>query len=182
MKPIMKFYNRELELSTLDEIQGKSLSSAQMTFIVGRRRIGKTKLILQAFRKENEEQANFLYFFAAKKTEELLCEEYISQIEATLGIKVFGQINQFKLLFEYLLDLSTKQALTIVIDEFQEFLSINPSIYSDMQNSWDRYKDKSKINLLLCGSIYSLMVKIFENAKEPLFGRANKKIHPTFRT
>ena len=173
----MKFYNRELELSTLDKIQKKSLTSAQMTFLVGRRRIGKTKLILQAFRNDDTQQHNFLYFFAAKKTEELLCEEYVSQIEATLGIKVFGQFSQFKLLFEYLLDLSTKQPFTIVIDEFQEFSTINPSIYSDMQNSWDRYKDKSKINLLLCGSIYSLMIKIFENAKEPLFGRANKKIH-----
>ncbi len=173
----MKFYNRELELNTLDEIQEKSLSSAQMTFLVGRRRIGKTKLILQAFRNEAIQQNNFLYFFAAKKTEELLCEEYISQIEVTLGIKVFGQFTQFKALFEYLLDISTKQPLTIVIDEFQEFLTINPSIYSDMQNSWDRYKDKSKVNLVLCGSIYSLMIKIFENEKEPLFRRANKKIH-----
>jgi len=147
----MKFYNRKLELSTLDKIQKKSLTTAQMTFLVGRRRIGKTKLILQAFRKEDAYQKNFLYFFVAKKTEELLCEEYILQIEATLGIKVFGQFSQFKLLFEYLLELSIKQPLTIVIDEFQEFSTINSSIYSDMQNSWDRYKDKSKINLLLCG-------------------------------
>ena len=32
------------------------------------------------------------------------------------------------------------------------------------------------MNLILCGSIYSLMTKIFENIKEPLFGRANEII------
>ncbi len=45
-----------------------------------------------------------------------------------------------------------------------------------MQNIWDSYKDASKMNLILSGSIYSLMKKIFENKKEPLFGRANHKI------
>jgi AAA+ ATPase superfamily predicted ATPase len=33
------------------------------------------------------------------------------------------------------------------------------------------------MNLVLSGSIYSLMKKIFEDKKEPLFGRANNKIH-----
>lgn len=72
--------------------------------------------------------------------------------------------------------LSIQHPFTLVIDEFQEFNSINSSIYSDMQNIWDQNKDQAKINLILSGSIYSLMVKIFENSKEPLFGRANKKI------
>lgn len=73
--------------------------------------------------------------------------------------------------------LSKEKALTLIIDEFQEFLQINPSIYSDMQNIWDTYKDTTKMNLILSGSIYSLMKKIFEDKKEPLFGRADAKIH-----
>lgn len=66
---------------------------------------------------------------------------------------------------------------TLIIDEFQEFYQINDGVYSDMQNLWDRYKSTSKMNLVLSGSVYSLMKKIFENAKEPLFGRANELIH-----
>lgn len=45
-----------------------------------------------------------------------------------------------------------------------------------MQNIWDSQKEKSKINLILCGSVYSLMKRIFENSKEPLFGRATSRI------
>ena len=45
-----------------------------------------------------------------------------------------------------------------------------------MQNIWDAYRKKSKMNLIVSGSIYSLMQKIFQNKKEPLFGRADNII------
>ena len=166
----MKFYNREKELQNLKDIQISSLESSKMTVIVGRRRIGKTKLIKEAYPEK-------VYLFVSKKNETLLCAEFVDIIEATLEVKVFGEFKSFKNLFEYLINLSITTPFTLVIDEFQEFLQINNSVYSDMQNIWDEYKDKSKMNLVLSGSIYSLMKKIFEDKKEPLFGRANNKIH-----
>ena len=166
----MKFYNREKELKNLKEIEILSTTSSKMTVIVGRRRIGKTKLIQEAYKEK-------IYLFVSKKNEALLCEEFISIIQNTLNVKVFGKIIKFKDLFEYMMELATTRSFTLIIDEFQEFLQINDSIYSDMQNIWDSYKESSKMNLVLSGSIYSLMKKIFEDKKEPLFGRANNKIH-----
>jgi len=43
--------------------------------------------------------------------------------------------------------------------------------YLRIFNIWDKNKDACKINLILCGPIYSLMNKIFQSSKEPLFGR-----------
>ena len=166
----MKFYNREKELKNLHDIQTLSTSSSKMTVIVGRRRIGKTSLIKQAYKDK-------VYLFVSKKNEALLCEEFVSIVSNTLDIKIYGSFTSFIKLFEYLMELSITKAFTLVIDEFQEFIHINNSIYSDMQNIWDQYKDNSKMNLVLSGSIYSLMKKIFEDKKEPLFGRANNKIH-----
>jgi len=166
----MKFYNREDELKRLRRIEEESKSSSKMTIIVGRRRIGKTTLIQKAFQEK-------LYLFVSKKNEALLCEEFAKIIQERLGTKIYGEIRQFHQLFEYLMEIAINRHFTLVIDEFQEFLSINPSIYSDMQNIWDSYKDRTKLNLVLSGSIYSLMKKIFEDQKEPLFGRANSKIH-----
>jgi len=166
----MKFYNREKELENLREIEHSSKESSKMTVIVGRRRIGKTKLIQEAYKEK-------VYLFVSKKNEVLLCEEFISIIQKALDVKLFGQITKFIDLFEYLMELAKTKSFTLVIDEFQEFLQINDSIYSDMQNIWDSYKEITKINLILSGSIYSLMKKIFEDKKEPLFGRANNKIH-----
>ena len=65
---------------------------------------------------------------------------------------------------------------TLIIDEFQNFLSINRSIPSSIQDVWDRYKDRSRVNLILCGSIYSMMKRIFENGDEPLYGRRDSSM------
>jgi hypothetical protein len=64
-----------------------------------------------------------------------------------------------------------------VLDEFQEFYNVNKAVFGEMQNLWDQYKNSSKMNLVISGSVYSMMKKIFESSKEPLFGRANEKIH-----
>lgn len=166
----MRFYNREEELKKLHKIEELSKSSSKMSIIVGRRRIGKTSLIKKAFEQK-------VYLFVSKKSEVLLCEEFISIIEKELGVKVLGEYYSFAKLFEYLLELAKEHHFTLIIDEFQEFLSINKTIYSDLQNLWDSYKDITKLNLVLSGSIYSLMKKIFEDKKEPLFNRADLKIH-----
>ncbi|MFZ2889470.1 ATP-binding protein [Sulfuricurvum sp.] len=166
----MKFYNREKELEKLRSIESSSHDGSKMTVVVGRRRIGKTKLIKEAFEQK-------VYLFVSKKNEALLCEEFITILQNTLDLKILGSFTKFRDLFEYMMLLSKERAITLIIDEFQEFLQINPSIYSDMQNIWDEYKDSTKMNLVLSGSIYSLMKKIFEDKKEPLFGRADAKIH-----
>ncbi len=168
----MNFFNRESEIEFLKSIEEKSKKNAQMTFVVGRRRIGKTSLLIEA-----SSSSTFLYFFVARKNESLLCEEFLEEIKTKLNREFFGSIKSFKDLFGYIMELSKKSHFTLIIDEFQEFSNINPSIYSDMQNIWDRNKDKSNINLILCGSVYSLMKKIFEQSKEPLFGRATNKLH-----
>ena len=166
----MKFYNRTKELKKLHQIETMSQDSAKMSVIVGRRRIGKTSLIKEAYDKQ-------IYLFVSKKSEALLCEEFITIISNELDVKIHGEFFKFAKLFEYLLELASQKHFTLVIDEFQEFLSINNTIYSDMQNLWDRYKEKAKMNLVVSGSIYSLMKKIFEDKKEPLFNRADMKIH-----
>lgn len=174
----MKFYNREKEIFKLQNIQKASFNGAQMTVVLGRRRIGKTKLLLEAAQNDT-----FLYFFVPRKSEVLLCQDFLVEIKNKLQIPVLGEVNNFAALFEYLMVVSKTISFTLIIDEFQEFLNINPSVFSDMQRSWDLGKDDSKINLQLCGSVYSMMQRIFENSKEPLFGRANHyfKIH-TFET
>lgn len=166
----MRFYNRETELALLNEIEKRSANTAQMTFVVGRRRIGKTCLLKKAY-------PQALYFFVARKNEALLCAEFLEEIKQKLQIPIYGEFHSFKSVFGLLMDVSKTHSFTLIIDEFQEFQSVNPSVFSEMQNIWDSHQSESKINLLLCGSVYAMMSKIFENAKEPLFGRATNRIY-----
>lgn len=76
-----------------------------------------------------------------------------------------GRFQNFASLFKAIMVLSSERNFTLIIDEFQEFTSLNKSVFSDMQNIWDTYKDQGHINLVLCGSIYSTMKRIFENSK-----------------
>jgi AAA+ ATPase superfamily predicted ATPase len=169
---MLKFYNREKEMSLLEKIRQKSAETAQMTFVVGRRRIGKTSLLVNTFADKKT-----VYFFVEKKNEALLCEEFIEEIQNKLGVTVYGTMRTFKEIFGYLMNMSEKESLTLLVDEFQEFRNINPAIYSEMQNVWDKYKNNSRLNLILCGSVYSLMKQIFESSKEPLFGRATARLY-----
>ncbi|MEA5045538.1 MAG: ATP-binding protein [Petrimonas sp.] len=167
----MKFYNRTKELEILARTLEQSKKSSCFTVMVGRRRIGKTSLLLESVKGQK-----YLYLFVSRKSETLLCEQFQKDATDALGLQIFGTITRFKDLFEQLLIFATKEHYTLIIDEFQEFDNVNSSIFSDVQNLWDRYKEKTKINFIASGSIYSMMMKIFENRKEPLFGRLTSKI------
>lgn len=165
----MKFYNRTNELAELRRIQNLSFSEySRLTVVTGRRRIGKTSLIMKSV-----EGLPTVYLFVGRKSEATLCAEFIPVIAQSLEVFVPGEIRTFRSLFQYLMELASAKTFNLVIDEFQEFYSINESVYSDMQNIWDTYRKKSRMNLVVSGSIYSLMQKIFQHSKEPLFGRAD---------
>ena len=66
---------------------------------------------------------------------------------------------------------SEKRPYTLVLDEFQEFDRTNPGVYGDIQHIWDEYHNKTKLNLVVNGSVNRLMNKIFFNDAQPLYGR-----------
>ncbi|MDA3941283.1 MAG: ATP-binding protein [Spirochaetia bacterium] len=168
----MKFYNREAELEILNELDVQSQVSGRMTVITGRRRVGKTLLALKY-----GENKKFLYFFISKKSEKQLCGEFLTEIKDNFSFPVIGELNNFRDIFKLLLNIAEKEKMILIVDEFQEFYNINSSVYSDIQNLWDLHKKKCRMHLIFIGSVYSLMHKIFENNKEPLFGRADRNLY-----
>ncbi len=166
----MRFYDREKEQQVLGEVLRRSKSEAKMTVLIGRRRIGKTELSLRCA------DETVLYFFVGKKAETLLCQDYVREIREKLNPPILGTPNTFSEVFRFVLQLSENRPFTLVIDEFQNFLKINPAIFSDIQRDWDLHKRNSHLNLIISGSVFTLMTKIFEDKEEPLFGRADEKI------
>lgn len=167
----MQFYNREQELESLRQIDRQSNQNAAMTVIVGRRRTGKTTLISKAY-----EDKEYLYFFVGNSTEQILCEEWQRKTEETLGIQIHGKITRIKDLLEVIFREAQTRQVTLVIDEFQRLEIINAAIISDIQDVWDRYHTTARMHFIACGSIWSMMKKIFENEHEPLFRRYTHKM------
>lgn len=120
-----------------------------------------------------------LYFFVARKTEAELCKDFVEEITSKLQLPILGEVVRFADIFKYLLQLSKNRPLTLIIDEFQDFKRVNPSVFSDMQKIWDLNKQEAHINLVVCGSVYSRMNVIFKNNKQPLYGRQTGEIKVT---
>lgn len=169
----MRFYGRKKELSILNRIYAQCEEDyGVITVLTGRRRVGKTMLS-----KEYAKDKKQLYFFTSKKTEPLLCAELKEEYEKLTGEELIGEIKSFSKLFEQLLKFGIDNPYVLIIDEFQEFYNINKSVYSDMQNLWDKYKFKTKVHVIFIGSIHSMMINIFQNSKEPLYGRADRILY-----
>lgn len=163
----MQFYNRQQEISAVKNLSSLSQKHAHMLVIYGRRRVGKTRLVLESL--------SPLYFFVDKKTSTLMLQEFseIMRVKSGDFVHDFSNWDDFvRYLFEY----STKEHLVAVFDEFQNFKAVDPAVFSIFQKYWDKYSDTSRIMLVFIGSYVGLMKKIFIDEKEPLFGRATAKI------
>lgn len=171
----MRFYNRENEIAELKRIGNLSFTcNSRMTVLTGRRRIGKTSLIKKAFEDSNEPM---LYFFTGRKAEAALVDDFVHEIYDKLHGYVPEGLVSVTGVIRHLFELAKTMKFTLVIDEFQEFMTVNPSVFSDLQNLWDSYRSDTKMNLVLSGSVMSMMRRIFTDAHEPLFGRADNIIN-----
>ena len=94
----MKFYNREKELDMLAKNREQSTNQSVMTTLIGRRRTGKTSLLLKS-----AEGTRYLYLYVSKDNEQMLCKKFQEQAITVLGIQIFGQTTSFGELFEQLM-------------------------------------------------------------------------------
>ena len=86
----MEFFDRNEEIAKLQEIRERSIHVAQLTVLTGRRRIGKTSLVLKAYG-----DAPFLYFFVSSSSESELCQEFAEEMTLKTGIRAKNWIWTF---------------------------------------------------------------------------------------
>jgi len=168
---MIKFYNREKEISKLEGIQTQAYEDcSRFVVLTGRRRVGKTSLVYRLMQKTTTENPG-LYFFVGRKTEAALVNTFCDEVRSKLGEFVPEGIGSFRELFRLLLEIGKRRKFTLFIDEFQEFDNVNAGVFSDIQELWDRYKKETRVCLIVSGSIFSMMEKIFKDEEQPLFGR-----------
>ena len=107
----MKFFDRKQEIEHLQKIRQMAQNTAQFTVITGRRRIGKTSLVLKAYDDEP-----FLYFFVSRSSESELCREFADEIRQKLNMPILGNADSFADIFQYVMDISKQRPITLMID------------------------------------------------------------------
>ena len=167
----MRFYDREEQLESLREMRSLAYNGySRMTVVTGRRRIGKTTLVQKAY-----EDEPFVYLFVGNKNEAVLCREFTKEFSEKTGIFT-PTMTSFQEVFRFFMEEGRRHKFTLFFDEFQNFLEVNPHIYGDIQNWWDRLRKESHVNMVVSGSVHSLMDKLFKDNKEPLYGRQDAMI------
>ncbi len=167
----MKFFGRDSEIKELRKIREVSREAARFTVLTGRRRVGKTELVKQAYADES-----YIYFYVSRKTQVNLCAEFKEIAEKVLGRAVPGRIERFSEIFRFICEEACARPLTLVIDEFQDFMKVDESIFSEISRDWDAFHSRAKLNLVVSGSINRLMSQIFEDREAPLYGRNTGRI------
>ena len=162
----MRFFDRQAEIAELREFASRSAEVAQFTVVTGRRRVGKTSLVLKAL-----EGREYVYLFVERKSEKDLCATFVREINEKLGDVIFGEPTRFEEIFGALMKIARTRHLNVIIDEFQEFKKINAAVFTSIQKLWDLHKADAHINLIVMGSVNTLMVNLFRNKKAPLYGR-----------
>lgn len=164
----MDFFGRTEEIGLLRKIRETARSRARFTVVTGRRRIGKTALLRRAL---DDGKTPYLHLPVTRQPEKTLCAEFQEEAERVLHLGILGTATRFADLFSHVMEASKKATFTVVLDEFQEFDRIDPAVYGQMAAVWDRDHEKSRINLVVCGSVNRMMSKIFFDEGEPLYGR-----------
>lgn len=168
------FIGREKELKALDNLY--SSDKFEFAVIYGRRRVGKTALINQFIGDKKS-----IYFMGVESNAKQNLENFSkSIIEYTSGIVADTSFQSFQAALEYVFKLSESERLILVIDEYPYVARSSKSLASTLQMLIDKYKDTSKMMLILCGSSMSYMEDNVLAYKAPLYGRrtAQMKILP----
>lgn len=165
-------WGRESEIKVL---KSWDKTTSKIGVIYGRRRVGKTFIVENAY-KENE----YLKFEGVEGAGR---HQQMQQFLQVLADKfnrselVFLKPKSWIFLFKLLSDLVGTSKLVLFFDEFQWLAGERTQVVSELKYAWDNYFLKNNcVQIILCGSISSFMVKKVLNSKA-LYGRIDFELH-----
>lgn len=160
------FINRSKELSTLE--MKYTSREAELIILYGRRRVGKTFLLRRFLAGKRG------VYFVVSRLDGLL-EELSEALGEQLGTHP-PLLRSYRELFKYVAELSRKERLVLVIDEFQRLAEHDPTFLSELQAAWDNYLRESKVFLVLSGSSVGVVERVALSSSSPIFGRRTGQI------
>lgn len=169
-----KFVDRADELGFLEE----KYNSVTPEFVVlyGRRRVGKTELMLRFLLEGNKKS---IYFLASTEGDRQNIKEFSLLAGRLMEDENFVKIDfpDWYSMFESLVkhkkfhEIMEKKKVAIVMDEFPFLIQTNKAIPSVFQRIWELLLKKENIMLCLSGSSVSVMESEVLSRKSPLYGR-----------
>ncbi|MCP4664692.1 MAG: ATP-binding protein [bacterium] len=168
-----EFIGRDKQLRVLADAWEGSRSS--FIPIYGRRRVGKSELILHFLRGRPA-----LYYLGKKAPAGLQIREFLKMAAAVLEeplLATFPANRWSDALDAVLARRSAGTKIALVFDEFQWIVEASPELPSFLQERWDReWQHSGDVLLIVCGSYVGFMEREVLGRRSPLFGRRTAQI------
>lgn len=166
-----QFVNRNQELDFLNNEYNREGSS--LVILYGRRRIGKTSLVVEFIKNKKA-----LYAIMTEESEAQNRSVFKDLVAEYTDNELLrnAAVDRWDLIFKALLDYKTNRKKVVVIDEFQYLGRSNPAFPSIFQRIWDTMLKDVNIMVILCGSLVSMMESQTLNYDSPLYGRRTGQI------
>ena len=165
----MKFIGREEQLKKLDRVINKE----ELTFslIYGRRRVGKSELVKQAIKRNNVKS----FYYECKQVSEVGNATGLGEIVSEIRGLPKLDYSDIEAVLKYIFELSVKENIILVLDEYPYLRENIKGMDSILQSLVDKYKDTSKLTLIILGSYVEVMRSLLEHSN-PLYGRVDLTI------
>lgn len=165
----MKFIGRENQLNQLK----KAITDDCFNFalIYGRRRVGKSELIKQALATCDIKS---IYYECKQVAEGSNCAGICDLLSEQFDLPLLGYQNIEDVL-KYIIELSIQEKMVLVLDEYPYLRESVKGMDSIFQSLIDRYRETSKLTVVVLGSYVDVMRTLLEHSN-PLFGRVDLTI------
>ncbi len=160
------FINRHQELAALERMFQSEI--AELFVLYGRRRVGKTELLLQFCKNKRS-----IYFLASQLKERDHLQQLVEIARHVINDPLLQSLafNDWESALIYFVQQAQEERLVLVLDEFQYLCEDNAALPSLIQRFWDLHGKNSKLLLILCGSQVSFMEREVLAERSPLYGR-----------
>jgi AAA+ ATPase superfamily predicted ATPase len=168
-----RFVDRKEELAALDRLASES--RPQFVILFGRRRLGKTTLLLEFAARSG---LPALYWVASKQSEAVLqrslyetCARFLDIPPPPGMVTPSSWTGIFQFLAENIVEKFGGQRVLVILDEFPYAVEASAPLPSELQNAWDHlFKPRTNVLLCIAGSHVGMMSDLQEH-QAPLYGR-----------
>ncbi len=167
----MTFIGRTKEQEKLLAQLSSPIQNAALLY--GRRRVGKSELILHTMRQASD--ARTIYYECRQTTTENNTKNLSEVIAEAFDMPPLA-FSDIEAALRFVFDRATGEKIVLAVDEYPYLRDVVKGMDSILQVLLDEYRDRSHLSLILCGSYVEVMKSLLEQ-DNPLYGRIDLKIN-----
>ncbi len=165
----MTFFDRKAEIAELNQMLTDP--GSQFVLIYGRRRVGKTTLLLHW---AQETGRPTIYWMAKRETPDA-CRRSLARVVWRWAYPEEDRpeppsFDSWEILFREIARMIGDEPIILILDEFPYAVESDSSLPSHLQAAWDHHLKGKSLFLALSGSHIGMMVDLM-NQNAPLYGR-----------